>query len=110
MKKCDFSLCRAERLGPAKYVLLEDWKTPFGVIPKGFRSDGVTTDGFRLLASPGGSLFEAAVIHDWLYVNHTRTKEYADKAFYRTALVYGVHPIRAWLAYQLVRYKGKGNY
>ena len=110
MKKSDFSACRTERLGPAKYVLLEDWKTPFGVVPKGFKCDGVTTDGLRFLASPGGSLLEAAVLHDWLYVNRVRTKAFADKAFYRTALAYGVNPVRAWIAYQFVKYKGKGNY
>jgi len=110
MKQSSYSPCRSERLGPRKYRLLEDWITPYGVIPKGFVCDGVTTSGLRFLASPGGSLFEAAVVHDWLYKNAVRTKSFADKAFYQTALAYGVHAIRAEICYQVVRLFGRGNY
>jgi hypothetical protein len=110
MKKSEYSPCRVERLSPKKYRLLEDWVTPYGVIPKGFVSDGVTTKGLRFLASPSGSLFEAAVVHDWMYKNAVRSKAVADKAFYQTALAYGVHSVRAWVSYQLVKLMGKGNY
>lgn len=110
MKRSDFGPCRAERLGPKKFRLLEDWKTPYGTIPKYFVSDGVTTDNLPFLASPAGHFFEAAILHDWMYMTGYKTKGFADTAFYRTALVYDVHPIRAWLGYQLVRLKGRGNY
>lgn len=110
MKKIDFAPCRAERLSARKFRLLEDWKTPYGTIPKYFVSDGVTTGNMRFLASPSGSFFEAAILHDWMYVNAYKTKAFADTAFYRTALAFGVHPVRAWLGYLLVKFKGKGNY
>ena len=110
MKQSSYSPCRTERISAAKYRLMEDWITPYGVIPKGFTSDGVTTKGMRLLASPGGSLYEASVVHDWLYKNAVKSKSFADKAFYQTALAYGVHPVRAWLSYQFVKVLGRGNY
>lgn len=110
MKQSEYSPCVAERLSAGKYRLLKDWVTPYGVIPSGFTTDGVTTKGMRLLASPGGSLYEASVIHDWLYLHAVHTKKFADKAFYQTALVYGVHPVRAWISYQFVKVFGRGNY
>jgi hypothetical protein len=110
MKRSDFGACRAERLGASKFRLIDDWRTPYGTIPKYFKSDGVTTGNMPFLASPSGGFFEAAILHDWMYENAYRTKAFADTAFYRTALLYGVHPVRAWLAYQLVKFKGKGKY
>lgn len=110
MSKIPFPKCKAERLGPREYQLLEDWVTPYGVIPKGFKTDGVTTLGLCFIASPAGKLFEAAVIHDWFYENAIMSKQHADKIFYQTALKYKVHPIRAYLAYLLVKVFGKGNF
>jgi hypothetical protein len=45
-----------------------------------------------------------------MYKNAVRSKAVADKAFYQTALAYGVHSVRAWVSYQLVKLMGKGNY
>lgn len=110
MKKADFGVCKAERLGPKKYRLLEDWITPYGVIHKGFVSDGVTTKNMPFLASPAGKFFEAAIVHDWMYARAYKTKAFADRAFFDTALVFGVHPVRAWLGYVLVKLEGRGRY
>jgi hypothetical protein len=110
MKRHDYGVCRAERISGKQYKLIEDWKTPYGTIPKGFTSDGVTTKNMRFLASPSGGFFEAAILHDWMYDNAYKTKAFADTAFYRTALIYGVHPVRAWLGYQMVKLMGRGKY
>lgn len=109
-KKTDYGALRAERVGSRRWRLIEDWHTPFGVVPAGFESDGVSSGPFRAFASPGGSFFEAAIIHDYLYVHAVNSKAYADKAFYQTALVFGVFKIRALVALQLVSLFGRGNY
>ena len=109
-KKHHYSPLRTERIGPRRWRVIENWHTPYAVVKAGFESDGVSSGAFRPLASPGGSLFEAAILHDYLYVHAINTKAYADKAFLETALAFGVVQVRAFAAYLLCSMFGRGAY
>lgn len=106
-----YSRLETEKQGKHLWVVLRDWTTPFGVVPEGASSDGASIH--RLLwffSDPGGELFQAAVLHDYLYDNAIGTKRYADLAFYKTALAYGTTPWKARVAYWFVKKFGKGKY
>lgn len=105
-----FGPLRAERIGSRRWRLIEDWRTPFGVVPAGFETDGVSSGPFYSFATPGGSLFEAAVVHDWMYVNAIESKAAADNAFYFTARWFGVNRVRAKAAYLMCVLFGRGAY
>lgn len=101
---------RTERIGPRRWRVIENWHTPYAVVKAGFESDGVSSGALRPLASPGGSMFEAAILHDYLYVNAINHKAYADQAFLQTALAFGVVYVRAFAAYLLCAAFGRGAY
>lgn len=93
------------------WAVIQDWQTPYGVVPKGFWSDGVSVPYvFRWYIHRHGVLFKAAVLHDYLYKNAIKTKSYADNAFYYSARHYKVNRFKAYFAYLAVRWFGKGNY
>ncbi|MFT6586097.1 MAG: hypothetical protein ACJAUY_000678 [Cognaticolwellia sp.] len=99
------------RLGPNKWQLTEGWQSPFMFIPSGFITDGASVP--RILwafASPSGDLFEAAVIHDYMYKNAIKTKAEADHLFKRVAKHYGANRLRRNLAYVFIKLFGKGLY
>jgi len=99
------------RLGPNKWQLTEAWQSPFMFIPAGFVTDGASVP--RILwafASPSGDLFEAAVIHDYMYKNAIKTKADADHLFKRVAKHYKANRLRRSCAYVLVKFLGKGAY
>ena len=84
----------------------------FGHIPSGFCSDGLTLK-FRIVhaiidrAGPG---LKGAIIHDFMLVNGVISKKVADRTFYEQILEDGMHPVRAWLAYQAVKLFSYGNF
>ena len=99
------------KISRRKWRLIKDWHTPFCVVPAGFETDGASVP--RLLwavFSPAGVLFQAAIVHDYLYNNAIKTKAYADKAFKKTAIYYKAKKYEAIIAYYAVKYMGKGNY
>lgn len=99
------------RLGPNKWTLREDWKSPFRVVPKGFVTDGASVPRlFWWFASPSGDLFEASVVHDFLYKNAIGTKAEADMEFKTVAKSSGANVIRVYVAYYLVKVFGRGSY
>lgn len=101
---------RVLRIGKHRWKLTADWSTPFGVVPAGFETDGVSAGFLSPLARPDGSFFEAAVLHDWHYSNAIGSKALADELFYITARQYGVNAIRAAVAYRLCVLFGRGAY
>ena len=109
-KKYEFGHLRVERLGKRRWKLLEDWVTPYGRVPKGFETNGVSSGVLESWANSDGSMFEAAVLHDWMYEHAIKTKKEADKAFYNTALLYGVNVVRAYVSYLICVALGKGKY
>lgn len=97
--------------GSYHWTVKRNWYTPYGVVPKGFVSDGASVPRiFWWVMTPTGVLFEASVLHDFLYESAWGTKGTADKAFYRTARRYGAGKLKARLAYMLVNMFGKGKY
>ena len=106
-----YSKLIVEKVTRRKWRVVHDWHTPFGVVPAGFTTDGASVP--RLLwavFSPSGVLWQASVIHDYLYSNAIKTKQYADNAFKQTALTFKARKYEALLAYYFVRLFGRGEY
>ena len=80
-------------------------------VPAGFITDFASIP--RILWSvlpPNGKYTKAAVLHDYLYKNAIKNKQWADDVFYEAMLVLGVSKITAKLMYNAVKYFGRGNY
>lgn len=93
------------------WEVIEDWHTPFITVPKGFRSDGASVPRpLWWFLSPAGELFEAAILHDYLYNITWTIKRNADNAFRDTALSYGANKFKVYLAHKAVCRFGEGNY
>jgi hypothetical protein len=105
-----YSELKTKEIGYLRWEVLEDWKTPFCTVKAGFKTDGVSAGILRPLAQPDGSFFEAAIVHDYMYVYAVDTKAAADWAFYLTARTYGVVWLRAYAAYKLCSKFGRGAY
>lgn len=99
------------KVGKRRWQLKRPWRTPYCTVPKGFITDGATIPRIAwAFTGPGEELFEAAVIHDYLYAHGIGDKRQADKAFYKVALDHGVKQWKAWIAYQAVKIFGRGMY
>jgi hypothetical protein len=110
-RKQDYSRLITAKIGKRLWVVKEPWRTPFGTVPSGTNTDGASIPRIAwIFAGPGDELFEASVIHDWMYNNGIENKEKADEAFYETALAFGVTPWKAKVAYTVVSMFGKGRY
>lgn len=106
-----YSELQVRKQGRNSWILTEDWHTPYGIIPKGFTSNGASIP--RLLwwfIPPAGILFEAAIIHDYYYTNALRDKLYADSIFRVAAEYFGATRLESKLAFIGVRLIGRGNY
>lgn len=70
---------------------------------------------FWALLPPWSTYGKAAVLHDYIYQSHCRTREEADRIFYEAMLVNGTGRWKARVMYLAVRWfgwlawKGKGN-
>lgn len=103
------------KVGKHRVVILEDWVTPFGTIPKKFISDGASIPRpLWWFSHPFAELLEASIVHDWLYENAIGTKDTADAAFKQVALDYTIiNRTASWkikIANLLVRKFGRGEY
>ena len=106
-----YSKLVVEKVSRRKWRLANDWRTPFGVVPAGFETDGASVPRVLwVVFSPAGVLFQASVIHDYLYSNAIKTKAYADHAFKLTAITYKARKHEAMIAYYFVSWFGKGKY
>jgi|TARA_B110000908_G_C10259179_1_gene457856 hypothetical protein len=106
-----YSQLKIVKISKRRWQLLEDWKTPFGVVQKGFISNGANVP--RILWSiipPAGELFEAAIVHDYHYYMALGTKKSSDLAFKQVALDFGVSKFTATAAYYAVYLFGWGNH
>lgn len=100
-----------QKVGKRYWRLRKPFKTPFVTVPEDFHTDGASIPRFAwVFADPAGELFEAAVVHDYMYTHAIKTKKAADLAFYCTAIQYKVTPWKAKLAYYVVKLFGRGNY
>ncbi len=106
-----YSELQVTKQGRNSWELIEDWHTPYGVIPKGFTSNGANVPRiFWWFVHPAGILFEAAVVHDYYYKHALESKAYADNIFRLVAQHHGASRIEATLAHKAVKWIGKGNY
>lgn len=93
------------------WELQKDWSTPYGIVPKGFKTNGASIPRvFWWFMHPAGVLFEAATMHDYMYEKALKTKLQADNVFREIALDHGVSEVKVTIAYYLVRLFGRGNY
>lgn len=110
-KRQDYGELKTRKIAKRKWALLEDWQTPFGVVPKGFISNGANVPRFLWwFLDPATEAFEASILHDYMYDYAIQTKPYADLAFYRTLQIYGVSEHKALPAYWAVKGFGNGKY
>lgn len=80
-------------------------------VPEGFVTDfSSVPKWFWPLESPLGPSAKAAVLHDYLYVNAIRDKNYADKVFLEALEVLGVPMLKRRILYYAVKVFGKGKY
>ena len=106
-----YSELKVRKQGRNSWVVLEDWTTPYGIVPKGFVTNGTNVPRYLWwFVHPAGILFEASVLHDYYYITATCTKEVADDVFRLVARRYGATRIEAKLAHIAVSLIGKGNY
>lgn len=93
--------------GPREWTLTAFWRTPYGVVPAGFVSDGASSPRLAFaIVDPGSEFLEASVIHDFLYRYGIGTRKEADRAWRDTALSYGASPRRTRLGYFALRVGG----
>jgi len=106
-----YSELQVKKQGKRSWVLTKDWTTPYGTVPKGFKSDGVTVPRvFWWFIPPAGSLFEAAIIHDYLYVYGVGSKTFADIAFKQTATYHQATTLEITISFYVVSIFGRGNF
>jgi len=81
------------------------------VVSCGFVTDFTTVPRFLWSIFPKWEKYgNAAIIHDYLYFSHERTREEADKIFYEGMIVLGVSKLKAQILYNAVRIFGKDKY
>ena len=106
-----YSQLKVSKLGEDSWLVVEPWHTPYGSVAKGTVSNAANIPLILWwFMHPTGALFEASVFHDCYYQNAWGTKTEADIAFHQIALDYGTGKFKAYLAYQAVKWFGKGNY
>lgn len=97
------------KIGKYTFQLLKDFEACGVVVPAGFITDGASVPRVVwTLFNPVGELFEASIIHDYLYANAIESKKYADLKFKEVADLYRAN--NTWAAYLAVRVGGKGKY
>lgn len=80
-------------------------------VKKGFKTDLASTPRLSWVLFPKSGIYtEAAVIHDYMYVEALLTKKKADKTFKKALKECGVGMIRRNAMYAAVRVGGQGNY
>lgn len=103
----------------AKYISKGVWEliAPFqyhnppieAEVPIGFKSDGASIPqiAFSLIGGPWtGRYAKSALIHDYMYWEHTYTRYKIDRMFLEMMTILGVPWWRRWLMYQAVRLFG----
>jgi hypothetical protein len=98
-----------QKIGKYTFKLVEDFTAAGVTVPAGFEFDGASVPRILwTLFNPVGELFEASIVHDYMYENAIGTKQEADNKFYEIAKMYKAN--RAYFAYLAVKFGGKGNY
>lgn len=112
----EFEPLYVEILDNRKFVVLEDFSvvTKDGeviTVPEGFTTDAASIPRlFWSFLPPLGRYTKAAVVHDYLYRTHLKTKEDADKIFLWLMEDLGVEKVRRTVMYYAVKLFGKKAY
>lgn len=100
-----------------RYQVLDDFRVKYGnitiVVPAGFCFDGASVPWFGWVASYTPfhcRVVAAALVHDWLYVNHQVVRSVADQIFYDLLILNQAHPVKAKLMYRAVAIAGDQYY
>ena len=95
-----------QKVSRYNFKLVEDFNAGGVTVPSGFVTDGASVPRlFWSFFNPAGELFEAAIVHDYLYAGRIGTKKQADRLFYEIAKQYRAR--RAYLAYLAVKLGGR---
>ena len=107
-------------ISPLKYSnmwrLVKTWRVKIDSdtirVKKGFETDFASVPRLAWwFCSPAGGLYrQPAVLHDWMYVEAYKTKDYADKVFLHFMRDMGVGFFKRNLMYLAVKLFGRGNY
>lgn len=93
------------------FVLIEDYVTPEITVPKGQYTDGATMPQLAcLLVKQYDRHLPACIVHDYMYRQAYKSKEYADLVFHTNLLRCGVEVTTAKMMLNAVHHFGKGNY
>lgn len=100
-----------ELLSPFSYHVGQYPSDDVITVPAGFVTDLASIPRlFWSVLPPHGRYAKAAIIHDYLYVEAIKTREYADKVFLEAMEVLGVSWVKRRIMYAAVRMFGAGNY
>lgn len=105
-----FNSPSVRKIGRDEWELLEDFHVMGYVVPKGFITDGASVPRiFWWFARPSGEIFEAAILHDYLYSGKdclSGNRSQADNMFLSTMGMYNVETIKSHLIFLAVRMFG----
>ncbi|MFM0738569.1 DUF1353 domain-containing protein [Paraburkholderia xenovorans] len=80
-------------------------------VPAGFETDFASVPRvFFAFMLVGDTAHEASALHDWLYTEHTVSRQMADAVLREAARASGVPAWRAWLLWAGVRIGGGGKH
>jgi len=98
--------------GRNRYILMEDYIYKDIRIPSGFIFDGASVPKlFQFISTPfHPDVMAAAIVHDWLYVNHQTDRKAADIILYDLLVANGIRKFKAKLMYKAVRVGGVASW
>lgn len=95
------------------YALLEDYRAVYGdieiLVPEYFVFDGASIPALGWLPTYTPfhpDVMAAAIVHDWLYLNHQVDRKMADDIFYDRLIQNGAGSVKSKLMFQAVRLAG----
>lgn len=94
-------------------TFLKIYGFPGHVVPRGFRSDGMSVPRFLwrwLGASVGAITLSPSVVHDWLYSSHIVTRAAADKWYRRQLRANGYPLLKSWTVWAGLRLFGGSHW
>ena len=97
-----------EVMEPFRYRISERYSNEIISIPVGYITDFASIPRFcwGLIGHPAGKHGKAAVVHDFLYSEHTYSRKRSDEIFYEAMGVSGVVRWRRKIIYNAVRLFG----
>lgn len=96
---------------PFRYYVGAEYSEDFIDVPADFKTDFASIPRiFWTILPPDGEYTQAAVLHDYLYRTHLRSREEADKIFLEAMIVLEVPEWKRNVMFWAVRTFGEGPY